>query len=456
MKKIITAVILFISLTSISQLPNTLSNAEKVYGLSKFWQEVNYNFVYLDKIDRKAWEAGYKELITEVQETENDYEFYRLLQKFCATLKDGHTNVYFPPEINQNLYNTWFGDYRLFLTNIDGRAIITRTNLSKKDEIPIGSEIVKVNGLSTQDYIDKHVAPYISSSTEYIVEDFSINRLLRAPKGTSFDLEFKLPDGSSKAITLTHTETTEKEVYPPFENRELLDFKWLEGEIAYVSLNSFGNAKIDTLFIEKLPELYKAKALILDLRYNGGGSTNIGFDILQYLTTENVLKGSRSFSRLHIPSFKAWGKWTSETDTVGSDWAKQEFLSFHDQFYHDFPFEPDTISLDAKRIVIPTAVLIGHNTASAAEDFLIAADKLEHFTKIGEPTFGSTGQPMLFDLPGGGSARVCTKKDTYPDGREFVGYGIQPDIEVKRSLKDYLENRDPVLIKAVVFLKDKI
>lgn len=41
---------------------------------------------------------------------------------------------------------TMFGEYRLFLKNIDGKAIVTRTNFSKKDEIPVGSEIVEVNG----------------------------------------------------------------------------------------------------------------------------------------------------------------------------------------------------------------------------------------------------------------------------------------------------------------------
>lgn len=73
--------------------------------------------------------------------------------------------------------------------------------------------------------------------------------------------------------------------------------------------------------------------------------------------------------------------------------------------------------------------------------------------KIGQNSFGSTGQPFLFDLVGGASARVCTKKDTYPDGREFVGYGIKPDIEVVPTLKDYLENKDPALAKALDYLK---
>lgn len=40
--------------------------------------------------------------------------------------------------------------------------------------------------------------------------------------------------------------------------------------------------------------------------------------------------------------------------------------------------------------------------------------------KIGEPTFGSTGQPYHFEMPGGGFARVCTKEDTFANGRGLV------------------------------------
>ena len=99
---------------------------------------------------------------------------------------------------------------------------------------------------------------------------------------------------------------------------------------------------------------------------------------------------------------------------------------------------------------------MGHNTASVAEDFLIYADNQKHMTKIGKNSFGSTGQPFVFELPGGGSARICTKKDTYPDGREFVGYGIKPDIIVKRTLNDYLTKKDPVMEKAIEHLKQKL
>jgi C-terminal processing protease CtpA/Prc len=75
---------------------------------------------------------------------------------------------------------------------------------------------------------------------------------------------------------------------------------------------------------------------------------------------------------------------------------------------------------------------------------------------MGSNSFGSTGQPYMFDLPGGGTARVCTKQDTYPDGREFVGYGIRPDIEVKQTLNDYLQKKDACLERAIVHLQNKI
>ena len=457
MKKILTLLLVISTINLFGQLPNTLTPADKVYGLSKFWQEVNYNFVYINRVDRVKWDSTYRQLITTVQKTENDYEYYRELQKFCALLKDGHTNIYIPQVKGIESMTTMFGVYRFFIQNIDGKAIIIRTNLSKKDEIPVGSEVIEVNGKSTKDYLKDDVSPYISSSTDYVLEDWSIGRILQGLEGDKFQIKIKKPKGETITLNLKHSRTEEIEVFPSFDkDRELLDFKWCENQIAYISLNSFADPKIDTLFTKLLPELYNAKGLIVDLRYNGGGSTGIGTEILQYFTNDKVIYGSKNSSRLHIPSFKAWGKFTSPSDTLNNEWNKKCLLSFQDNYFYNFDYSPHTIALNAKRIVIPTTILIGHNTASAAEDFLIYADNQKHMIKIGVNTFGSTGQPFSFDLPGGGSARICTKKDTYPDGREFVGYGIKPDIEVKRTLTDYIQKKDPVFAKALTYLKSKL
>lgn len=436
--------------------PNKISKEEKIYGLSKFWQEVNYNFVYLSKVDRKEWNDLYMKYSREVQETKNDYEYYRLLQKFCAFLKDGHTNIWFPKEIQDNVFISDFGDYKIVIENFEGKAIITNVNSSKRKEIPIGTEITKVNGITAKEYIDKNVRPYISTSTKHVLEDLSITNMLEGYVGTTFDLELKTSNGEIRTIKLVHNKAKEKDLYPVADKEKLFEFTWLTDDIAYVAFNSFSDWDIMDLFDKKLPEIHKAKRLIIDLRRNSGGDENIARELFKYLTNDTILYGSKSQSRLHIPTYKAWGAWTKVTDTLKNVWQKQAYLTYNDQYYYNFPYESySTANLGISRIEIPTAILIGHGTASAAEDFLIYASNQENIIRIGEPTYGSTGQPFIFELPNGGVGRVCTKKDTYPNGKEFVGHGIQPDIEIKKTLSDYLENKDLILEKAIDYLKEK-
>lgn len=463
MKKILSLIFIALPNLLFAQMPNKLSDVDKIYGLSKFWQEVNYNFVYFSKIDKAKWINEYKRLISEVQETKNDFEYYRLLQKYCATLKDGHTNVYFPKEIERQMTFTDFGDYKFLLGNIDGKAIITKINLSKKDELPIGTEILTVNGYSTKNYIAEFVKPYLSASTDYVRDNESIKYLLYAPYGTSFNIDFCLPNGETKTLCLINRESKSEDLFPEMDNGSLLDFEWKQKSIAYMSLNAFDNPKIVDLFKEKLPDLHSAKSLIIDLRNNDGGSSVIGKEILEYLTNDTILYGSKSMTRMYVPTFKAWGDYLSPQDTIngkpGWGMSKEETTKYyhfaHDEGFYNFEYVPDTISRKIEKIVVPTVILIGNVTASAAEDFLIYADNQKHMIKIGEPTNGSTGQPIFFTLPGGGTARICTKKDIYPDGIEFVGYGIQPNILVKKTLSDFIENKDPALERAIQYFQDK-
>lgn len=461
MKSITGIVLLFMGHFSFGQIANSISATDKVYGLSKFWQEVNYNFVYLDKVDKKAWDSAYKALIPQVQQTKNDYEYYRLLDKFCALLKDGHTNIYWPRIEGLKYIQNAFGDYLVVLKRLQGKVVVIRTFKKDSQKIPVGSEIVEVNGIATEKYLTDSIEPYFSSSTDYVRKSRASHYLLAGLEGSAFNVKIKKPDGGISKLYLTHKKATDSIYVPAFgtfydeKKRDLLELKEYDNGIVYLGLNSFGNEKIDTLFDEILPKLYAAKRLIIDLRFNGGGSTGIGAYILRYFTNDSTLQNSRYITREHLPAFKAWGKYVKATDTANNPWQKKCWEIYNDQYYYHFPYETTRINLEAKRIVIPTVILTGNATASAAEDFLIAADNQKHMIRMGERSFGSTGQPLVFEMPGGGSARVCTKKDTYPDGREFVGVGVIPHIEVKPTINDYIEGKDIVLDKALAYLKER-
>lgn len=465
MAKTITFLLLLFSFSASSQIPNTITPTEKIYGLSKFWSEVNYNFVYIDKVDQHLWESKYKELLGTIGNTKNDYAYYQELQRFCALLNDGHTGIYLPDEMDSKLMVTDFGDYKLFLESIEGRAMIARVNFSKRNEIPPGSEIIEINGLSTKDYIAKSVMPYISASTQHVKDNSAIYKLFVGFEGDTYALQIRKPDGKIIPITLTHKKSVEAAVFPDWDKHNgIFDFKWATKDIAYIGLYTFTDAAVVKQFMEKLPEIAKAKGIILDVRNNGGGSSANAKNIVKYFIDGNLINNSRTYSRMHIPTDKAIGSFLTAQDTLTgkTQWglSKQQTIDYFNAAkgsrFFAYDHQADTLQADRQKFIVPTVILTGNNTTSAAEDFLIFADGQKHIKRIGEKTNGSTGQPLQIMLPGGGTAWICTKKVTYADGREFIGIGIKPDIEIKRTVKDFINGKDVVLDKAISNISERL
>lgn len=438
--------LLFICSPLLAQIPNKLTLNEKIYGLSKFWSDVEYNFVYLYKTDQVKWDRAYKEAIANIQRTENDYEYYRELQKLCAVLKDGHTQVYLPENIQAQIMVSMFGEYRLFLTNVQGKVYIIGTNKSKEKEIPLGSEIVKVNGLSTAEYQDKFVKPYLSSSTSNYLNFKASTNLFEGVKGDAYDIEIKTPKGEIRKLHITHSKTEETAVNPEaLPNQPLFEFKWLKNKIAYVKINTFENSSVVKDFESSLSELKNAKGIILDIRNNGGGSSKNSKNIAKYFVKGDTIYGAKNYSRKIIPTERALGSFLTPKDTISgkSEWglSKEETTDLYKAYlgskFHEFEYKPQVVD-PVEKLNVPTVILTSVLTASAAEDFLIYLYNQKNIVRVGEYSNGSTGQPVQIALPGEGSAIICTKKVTLPNGEEFIGIGIKPHIFVERNLNDTL------------------
>ena len=99
-------------------------------------------------------------------------------------------------------------------------------------------------------------------------------------------------------------------------------------------------------------------------------------------------------------------------------------------------------------------LLVGPSTYSAAEDFTVVLKNMQRGLILGSTTGGSTGQPLGYDLPGGGLGFVCTKRDVEPGGKEFVGRGITPSRTVVPTLEGIREGRDEVLDAAMDYLRN--
>lgn len=444
------------------QMPNTLSLTEKLYGLSTFWSECNYNFVYMYKVDKAQWDAAYKQALSAVGETENDYAYYRELQKLCAVLKDGHTQVYFPEEIEKQLMITHFGPYRIFLTNVQGRVYVSNVNKSKAAEIPVGSEIIRVNGLPVQEYKSSYVSPYIASSTQHNVDNKAAFNLLSGLAGDKYEIEFKTPEGKHQTITLKHEKSDEQELAVTGVQRNTFAYNQLKDGIAYVALRSFEDAAVVDSFESKLTDLKSAKGIVIDIRDNSGGSSRNALNVAKYFVSGDTLYGPRSYSREIIPTDRAIGSFLTAQDTVQgkAQWGltKEEttqlFQAYQGSKFYAFPYKPAVLT-SSITFSVPVVVLTNNYTASAAEDFLIYLDQEKNIVRVGDYSNGSTGQPLQIALPGKASAWICTKKVTKGNGEEFVGIGIKPHRVVAQDLPSvlYPSAYDAQLTEAVNQLK---
>jgi C-terminal processing protease CtpA/Prc len=407
---------------------DTLSAEAKILGLSIFWKEASYNFVFFDRL-KVNWDSAYYAFLPKIIATKNVYEYWKVLDEFAKLLKDGHTGVYTPDFFWKDI-----GSPPVNWAKIGNRRFVTRIDERLLAEIPIGTEVVAVNGLPFEDFT---------------AQGNSINGI----KGTELTFTFRNKEGKEfkKAIArVAGKDQSIKRVPAPTATWRDFETKDLENGITYIKINTFENDSIPIKFRKEISRVNKSRALILDIRENGGGNTLYAIGVAQHLTDKSYMIGSAWKTRIHKSANKAWGSVPGD-----SEWTKKNFNYLIGNEWEVHEGERIDIDRTTEKITVPVIVLIGERTFSAAEDFLILLDGSKNIKLVGQPSAGSSGQPLAIDIPGGFRSRICAKRDTYPDGRDFVGIGIKPDVLVNKNVDDYLKNTDTELNEAVKILKSK-
>ena len=419
--------ILLFSFIVESQIKNTFSVEEKIYGLSTLWKEASYNFAFFDQVPHLNWDSCYRAFIPQVMETKNDWEYYLILEKFFVLLKDGHTRVFPPAELRNKYYGTATKQIKTRL--IENKVLITEvldSTLVAEAGIRKGMEILTIDNIDVHEYAEKYVSPYMYASTPHNLKLQTYGYFFLSGSVTEPAM-IKVRDfnGSTRTVAI-HRQPwlMEEEIF----KGEPMSFKVLSNNIGYLNINNFVDHRDFKPYFDSIyPSILKTDGLIIDVRENFGGATQMTHYVLKHLTNNKI--GTVNWkSPMHIAAYKAWG-------------LKQDWFEFEGQEIDGFK--------DRTIYTNPVNVIADESSFSGAEDFCFGFITMKRGKLIGRKTAGSTGSPLMFNLPGGALILICTKKDIFPDGTEFVGYGLEPDIEVNVTEEDIRNDNDELLNVAI-------
>jgi len=233
---------------------------------------------------------------------------------------------------------------------------------------------------------------------------------LRGKEGTKVTLTIDR-DGTGLAapITITRAKIHQLSVYE----------KMLPGKIGYVALTVFGRDTGDELNAA-LDRLQKdgARALVLDLRDNGGG----------------YLEAAVAVSSKFIPSgpIVSVESRASNITTLDAD--------------------------DTAIAPVPLVVLVNGYTASASEITSGAIQDSAVGTILGTKTFGKGVVQTIIPLPDKSAIKITTARYLTPRNRDINHLGITPDIEVVENKHPQFgqPSKDDQLARALQYLDEKL
>ena len=437
-----------------------LTKEERIFGLTTVYAAAKQHFAYFEQVPKLDWDKAFMQFLPEVEKEQPLADYYLTLMRFVALLEDGHTNVGFPRNVQEQL-----DCLPVVLNIIEDKWIVKErypTDEILAEDIPPGSIVISINGMSPAEHYAKTFYPYVPGGERMKLALLEKNAYY--PKGSEVSLELKYPDGSTHSRKLRANRTDSKRTadllekyFLPFRRLPLFFSKELPGDIVYIRYGAC-NSECNDSFMELFSSMKSKwpKAVIFDLRNNGGGNTP---EFIPYLINEPIaecrrdcrwsvayasarLQGITNATMANL-GFKMWLK----SNGLG-EVSKRVTLEWLELAGKDSRIMPADVHYDGKIVILTDA-----NTASAAEDFVVPLQCAKRATVIGEPTYGSTGQPIYYNLPGGGWLSICTVKTKYPDGREFIDVGCQPDIPVNRTIKAIVEGRDEVMDAALRFLE---
>jgi hypothetical protein len=414
--------------------------------------------------------------------TESD--FFILVSQFLHKLKCGHTYTNFynqDAKLKERLFNQ--RTYLPFYFQIIDSKIIITNNVSSKN-ISIGSEITKINGVAVSEIIEKLLSVTKgdgNSTFEHRLNSIGLTRS-EAESYALFDWYFPLffplkdeiysieavdfktkKEVKFQVLAMTKAERT-AEIARRYGPTPTYDDGWKfeiqNNSIGYLKIDNSITWRLKTInFKEFLAAAFaelrvkNIKNLIIDLRGNGGGSMDIGFELSRYLARKKL--APYALSRRLVRNVAARTELLKTISTYSDELIEglkngvpaKQFRKFDNQYFEiighqSYPaVEPYVNNFKGKAFIIADS-----SNASATFQFLEYVQKNKLAKIVGQTTGGNKqglnggnyfflslpNSKIEFDIPVYFQAPLQQQKDV----------SIVPDFIVKKKVDDIGYNFD--------------
>jgi carboxyl-terminal processing protease len=381
------------------------------------WEQVSERYFDPD-FQGVDWREARRQLRPLAAEARGRVELYAVMRRMLGLLRDPHTRVFAPGE-SADWRVQRYVSVGVSVRELAGQVVVTdveRDSEAEEAGVRAGDAVLALDGEPAAALVARRAAERGGGDSPS-VRLIAAAHLFEGERGTTVRLTYARPGERRAREAVLRREPRTR--LPSFEVRGQGD------GVRLVRFNIF-TPEVAARFTRALKdELKGARALVIDLRDNGGGEAESMADLASTL----------------LPAGLSLGRFTDRAGAVRLEpHTRAALLSTADSF---------------ERFRRPVVLLTNARTASAAEVFAAALRETNRASVIGEATCGCVlGIRRRHRLPDGGVLDVSEMDYHTAGGTRLEGTGLRPDVTVEPTRETLRRRQDRALERALEILKD--
>jgi carboxyl-terminal processing protease len=388
---------------------STLSREDRIAIFEDVWKTINEEY-YDPSFHGVNWQEVHERFRPRVAAAKTDIEFYSLFEVMLAELRDAHTVFTHPRSPADNTFQP-VGSTGIALGEAENRTVIVTVEPDSdaaRAGVKPGMVLRTVNGRSVEELYAEIRSQFAGSSTERSMKGVMHGALLYGGfLGASRTFGIEGFDGKVFDVPITHFGKR-----PP--DAPSLTARRMPSGNGYIGFDGW-KPPIDEQFVTELAKLSNAPGLIIDLRGNGGGQTDILLNIASIFFPNEV-------------SFGGFTRRGGAIEAMRTHKTKQTYDG-------------------------PVVILVDNNSASASEVFTASMQENVRARVIGQQTCGCVLNQRSKNEKGGGTLKWSARVYKSARGRVLEGTGVIPDETIGVTILDLRQGLDRVLEVAESALK---